>query len=153
MSTAPSTLMPAFVTRPAKPNVRPNASTSGHAVGAGNCRTSSETFGCSCWSFIAIALCLFLSAANDVDDGKDHYPDSINKVPIEREHPELFRVLTFQLPGKGKDQHQRKHGESNDHVARMQTNQGVVRSAEKIGADGQPIVINQLLPFKRGAAQ
>ncbi len=67
--------------------------------------------------------CLFLSAANDVDHGKDHYPDPVDKVPIEREHFELSRVLAFQLPGERKNQHNRKHGQADDDVARMQADQ------------------------------
>ena len=111
--------MPTFVTRPAKAKVRPRASTSGHAVGAGNCTTSSDMPSCACVLFHCFYL--FLSAANDVDDSKHHHPDPIDKVPIEREHLELSRVLTLELPGEGKDQHDRKHGQADDDVARMQS--------------------------------
>ncbi len=51
---------------------------------------------------LPLLLFSFSSAANDVDDSKHHYPDPVDKVPIEREHLELSRVLTLQLPGEGK---------------------------------------------------
>ena len=59
--------------------------------------------------FLLVFHCfyLFLSAANDVDHGKNHHPDPVDKVPIEREHLELSRVLAFQLPREGKNQHDR----------------------------------------------
>src|SRR5580698_1762860 len=155
MSTAPRMLIPAFVTRPAKPRVKPRANTSGHAVGVGKWTTSSETSGL-CGSFIglgiafAMASVLFLSAADDVDNGKDHHPDPVDKMPIEREHLELFGVLRFQLAQQRKNQHDRKHGQADDDVACMQTNEGIERGAKEVGADGQAVVINQLLPFEPG---
>src|ERR1700678_4274619 len=148
MSTAPSMLIPTFVTSPAKPQVRPIAKTSGHAVGVGNCTTSSDMPLCARGSSIAFS---FSSAADDVDDSKNHHPDPVDKVPIEREHPELFRVLTLKLPGQRKDEHDRKHRQADNYVTRVQTDQRVERGAKQVGADGQPIVINQLLPFEAGA--
>src|SRR5271156_2475106 len=95
ISTAPRMLIPTLVTRPAKANVRPRASTIGNAVGAGRCTTSSDMPLCPCWSSIAS---LFLSAANDVDNSKNHHPDPIDKVPVEREDLKLSRVLFLDLP-------------------------------------------------------
>src|SRR5271154_3177719 len=38
-------------------------------------------------------------------------------------------------------------------MARMQTDQRVVRGAKEVGADSQPIVIDQLMPFEPSAAE
>ena len=62
-------------------------------------------------------------------------------------------MLTLKLPSEGKDQHDRKHGQADDDVACMQADQRVERGAKEVGADGQPIVIDQLIPFEPGAAE
>src|SRR5271154_107520 len=126
-------LIPMLVTRPAKANVRPRASTIGNAVGAGRCTTSSDMPLCPCWSSIAS---LFLSAANDVDNSKNHHPDPIDKVPVEREDLKLSRVLFLDLPREREDQHDQEHGQADNDMAGMQTDQGVERSSKQVGADG-----------------
>src|SRR5579863_2153035 len=56
----------------------------------------------------------------------------------------------FQLPGEGKDQDDRKHGQADDDMACMQADEGIERGAEEIGADSQAVLVNQLLPFEAG---
>ena len=42
---------------------------------------------------------------------------------------------------------------AHNHVKGMQSHQRIKRGAEQVGADGQPIVIDQPMPFPRRAQQ
>src|SRR5208283_1409785 len=70
-NTAPRMLTGAAVTIPAHTSINPNATTMGHAVGAGT----------------SILLGMFITSpllSNDINDQEDYDPDRIDEVPIHR---------------------------------------------------------------------
>src|ERR1700721_1394176 len=89
---------------------------------------------------LPLLLFSFSSATDDVDHRKNHHPDPVDKMPIERKDPELFRMLTRNLSGQRKDEHDRKHGQADNYVTCVQADQRVERGAKEVGADGQSIV-------------
>jgi len=87
----PRTLTAPLVTKPANVNVIPNASTRGHAVGAGNSNVL---------EFVVVVvelgiMCSYLSASDDVDDQKNNDPYGVNKVPIQGQSVDALCMLTF----------------------------------------------------------
>ena len=89
-------------------------------------------------------------SAQKVDDGKNHHPHRVNKVPVERERLKLLCVL-FSSPARAREnEHQRKHHQSHQNVRRVQSHQRVEGCAEEIGLDGQAFVVNKVVPFAPG---
>src|SRR5262245_64914948 len=93
-------LTEAAVTNPAQTSVNPNASTIGHAVGAGS----------------AIFFGAPMSLNSDhVNHREDNHPDRVHKVPVHRKDVQPLGVLAPQSRCEMEDQHrdQRKkyHGD------------------------------------------
>src|SRR5690349_5001051 len=88
MSTAPRMLIEALVTSPAKSSVVPNASTIGHAVGAGISRVIARLPRV----FASAVFIRGASTSDYVDHREDDDPDRVDEVPIERQRVEPFRV-------------------------------------------------------------
>ncbi len=87
---APSTLIEALVSSPAKINETPSASTKGHAVGAG--RTTASGLPVTCWSGVSMTIYQYLPR-NKIDNREYNHPHGIDKVPIHRKDLDLRRVL------------------------------------------------------------
>src|ERR1035438_3010848 len=152
---APATLRPSprmamarFVTMPARMSETPSASTRGHAVGRGSWIAAGSVFGC--WSCMAV---LWLLSAEDVDNGEDDDPDGVDKMPVEREHLDPAGVFGGEVAGEREKECQRKHDEADDDVAGVQADERVEGGAEEIGADGEAVAVDELVPLMRGAAQ
>ena len=86
---APRTLTAALVTIPANSSVIPNASTIGHAVGAGISIASGIV---SWFCFDSHSAFPFL-APDNVHDREDHHPHHIHEVPIHRQDLDALGVL------------------------------------------------------------
>src|SRR5580704_4000682 len=90
---------------------------------------------------------MFSLTTDDVNDGEDNDPDSIDKVPVQRQDLNAFGVFFAYVAGDGENEHQQQGAQTDNHVRSMQADQRVERSAEEIGADGQPILVDQLVPL------
>ena len=74
-------------------------------------------------------------------------PHGVNEVPVEREHLYTFRVTLLNMTGEGEDEDKQEHQQPNHYVSSVQSNERIKGGSEKIGPDGQPIVIDELQPF------
>src|SRR5260370_31035722 len=86
---APSALINALVTNPAKSSVRPKAKTIGDEVGAG----ISIVFANSVFIASAPLQFHFSSAADDIHDRKNNDPYRVHEVPIQRQNAYRFRMF------------------------------------------------------------
>src|SRR5208283_4776693 len=89
-STAPRRLTDRLVTRPANIKVKPKAKTKGHAVGAGT-SISRGARGLSLICSVVRNVVMVLpqrssSASQHVNNGENNHPNSIDEVPVHREH-------------------------------------------------------------------
>src|SRR5215469_8358536 len=108
-STAPSKLTETLVTSPANNKQHPKARTKGQAVGAGTSISrgvSRLSLNCSFISNVAILL---PSASQDVNDGKNHDPNRINKMPVQGKHFYTTRVFPSEPARKGEDRRNDEH--------------------------------------------
>src|SRR5258707_13897423 len=149
-STTPRTLTEAAVSRPAKTSVTPAARTMGQAVGAGSSisRAVRSDGGATCGVAMAVS-----SAPDDVDDGEHDDPDDVDEVPVEGKHADAPGVLPADVSGDGEQRHDRHQSQADDHVQPVQADQRVVRGPEQVGGDGEAVLVDQPVPFLRGAEQ
>src|SRR6266851_7097241 len=91
-STAPRMLTDMLVTNPAKINVRPNARTIGHTVGAGSCTVDGMVSRVSIGDSEAILFPVF-SAADDVDHRENDHPHGVHKMPVKGQNSNALGVF------------------------------------------------------------
>src|SRR6202035_3294926 len=92
-------------------------------------------------------------AADDVDESEDDDPYGIHEVPVERKHLDAFAVVRPELTGEGKEKHEPEHEQTEDYMRGMKTHQRVVGRAKEIGADGEVLVGDELVPLQAGVGQ
>src|ERR1700685_1418399 len=144
---APMMLTGALVTRPANSNATPKAATIGQAVGAGSSMLPGEPARVSVRS-VPIPPTLSL-ASNDVNDSENHNPHCIHEMPVNRQHVDTISVLLLNIPKQRERHHCGKADKPNNHVKPVQSDQRIVCCSEQVRAYGQPIVVNQPIPFMR----
>ena len=91
--------------------------------------------------------CLFPLPANDVDDRKNHNPDGIDEMPIHCERVYILRMLLPHCTQHGQKQNNKQAHQTHSDVERVQAHKRVVRRAKKIRGDGQPFVMDQVVPL------
>src|SRR5215813_12445204 len=93
VKTAPRTLTDSLVTNPANSSVIPNASTRGHAVGAGNCRVPASSV-----LVVAELGIMFLTSASDHVDHQENYdPYGVYKMPIQGQRIHALGMVRLHL--------------------------------------------------------
>src|SRR6516165_11233808 len=152
-STTPKTLTDALVRRPANIKVKPKAKTRGHAVDAGTSISTGARGLCSACSMDASVAIFFSSAAKNVNHGENNDPHGIHKMPVHRQHVDASRLLRPNTTRQPEKQHDAQQDQSNSHVRGVQANQRVVRCSKKVRRDGEPVFVNQAVPFLAGAVQ
>lgn len=60
----------------------------------------------------------------------------------------MFMVAVLQFASEAKDENHRKQNETDDNVTGVQTDQRIVSRPKQIGAERQPILVDQFMPFK-----
>src|SRR5689334_13101485 len=110
-SAAPRTLTDMLVTSPANRRVAPSARMKGQAVGAGTSigRGSREVpFNCS----VANSVAMSTSAPENVNYGKNHNPNGVDKMPIHREHFDVTRLLHSYTAIESEHRNAQEHDET-----------------------------------------
>jgi hypothetical protein len=113
----PTRVSTSVVTNPVAMRVIPKAHINGQVVGVGNSTPFSEECSCS-WGFIESRV-----RADDVNNCNDHSPDTIHKVPIPGDHPDMFVVAILDAARDTHEQDQAKKNRPDQHVAGMQADQ------------------------------
>src|SRR5215469_11716572 len=149
----PRTLTEALVRRPANIKVKPKAKTRGQAVEAGTSISTGARGLCSTCSTDTSVAMFFSSAAENVNDGENNDPHGIHKMPVHGQHLDASRLLRRNATCQPEKQHDAQQDQSNSHVRGVQANQRVVRCSEKVRRDGEPVFVNQAVPFLAGAVQ
>src|ERR1700730_11448735 len=145
MRRPPARPTPALVTRPANASVTPNARTMGQAVDAGISITlSAVPVDLFCISSIAP------SPSYEVHNRKHCNPHCIHEMPIEGEDCEPFTMPLVDTSGHRERQHGREHRQSNHDMGCVESNQRIEGRPEQVGADGQPIPVDQPVPLPGG---
>src|SRR5262245_35280456 len=145
-STKPRAVTDTFVSRPANASVHPDASTSGHAVGAGT-SSARRSRGLEARRSMVSGTDMISSARDDVHDGEHDDPDGVDEVPVEREDVDARRVDQPDPTDHAERQHDREHHEADGDVERMQADERVVGRAEEIRGDRQAVFVDQSVPF------
>src|ERR1043166_9022492 len=117
----------------------PPATTTGRAVGAG----SSMPFSTSS----VMASCSRPSAADDVDDGDDHDPDDVHEVPVDADHVSALGMMGPYPPGEPEGRHDEHQEHAGEDVRGVESHQRVVGRAEQVGAEGQVVHGDELVPL------
>src|SRR6202795_3655085 len=74
-------------------------------------------------------------------------------MPVHGKHVDASRLLRSNAPCETKEQHNAQHDQSSGNVKGVQANKRVVRSSKKIRGNGQPVFVDQAMPFLARAAQ
>src|SRR5262245_49351445 len=74
-------------------------------------------------------------------------------MPIERQHVNAIRVLLCHAPEPCECHDCREEDQADNHVEPVQSYQRVIGGSEEVGADRQPDLINQSLPFTGGSVE
>src|SRR5262249_1963252 len=96
---------------------------------------------------------LFSSAAENVNNSKNNDPHGINKMPVHGQHVDAGRLLGPNATCQPEKQHDAQQDQSDTHVRSVQANQRVVRCSKKIRGNGQPVFVDQPVPFLTSAVQ
>src|SRR5712671_5964654 len=155
VSTAPSTLTDALVRSPAKSSANPTASTRGHAEEAGNSISRGPFELSLSWSANTEVVIPSpdSSSGNNVNHGEDNDPDCIHKMPVQRKHIQTSGMLPADTPRQAEKEHDTEHEQTGGDVKRVQTNKRVIRGPKKTGRNGQPVFVDEAVPFPTGAVE
>ena len=74
-------------------------------------------------------------------------------MPIKGEHFEAFRLFRTDAPEQREHQNEHQHHQPDHDMRGVKPNERVKRSAEQIGMNGQPILIDELVPLVGSAGE
>src|ERR1700678_4464380 len=114
----------------------------------------------ACRHFYWLCLPLFRSAiihhkspSDQVNNCEHDDPYCIHEMPIEGDHTKAFALSRVHPTAQRKDEDRSKEKQSNHNVGGVESYQGVERCAKQVRADGEPVLIDQLLQFNRCVCQ
>src|SRR4051812_14511607 len=93
------------------------------------------------------------SAAENVNYGKNHNPYGVDEMPVHREHFDVTGLLHFHTATKSEHRDRYQHDETCGDVKRMQPDERVICCPEQVGRDREPVLVDQPMPFLRGAIE
>src|SRR3984893_11981935 len=147
-SIAPRTLTGAPVRSPVNISVNPEARTRGHMVAAGISISPLSTMGS-----LDGSVAILSSAAKNVNHGKHHDPDRIDKMPVHRKHFHARRLLRPDAASQAKKEYDAKHYQTRGDVKTVQPDKRVVSGSKKVGRNGQSAFVDQPMPFLAGSEE
>src|SRR6185437_5036019 len=74
-------------------------------------------------------------------------------MPVESQHLNALAMLLADFAEEGEDEHGGQADDSEQNVRGMQADQRIKRGSEKIGGDGEVLVIDKVLPLESGSDQ
>src|SRR5258708_31408449 len=89
------------------------------------------------------------SASENVNYGKNHNPYGIDEMPVHGQHFDVTGLLYSHTATKSEHRNDRKHDETCGDVKRVQPDKRVICCPEQVGRDGQPVLVDQPVPFLR----
>src|SRR3974390_3203192 len=93
------------------------------------------------------------SAPDDIDNSENDDPDGVYKMPVHGENLHAQRVLRTNAAGDSEQQDRQQHDQADSNVEAVQADERIIGGAEKIGGDGETLVVNQVVPFTAGAQE
>ena len=93
------------------------------------------------------------SAAENVDNGENHDPHGIHKMPVQGKHFHARGLLRPDAARQAKQKHDGEHDQTHGDVEGVQADERIIGRSEKVGGDGQPVFIDQAVPLLAGAEQ
>src|SRR5262249_46485273 len=93
------------------------------------------------------------SSTQNVNHSENNHPHRIHKMPVQGEHVDASGLLRANSASKREEQDNAQHDQPRDYVKGVQANQRVVRCSKKIRRDGQPVFVNQAVPFLASAVK
>ena len=100
--------------------------------------------------FAHVILAVFAMSTHRPDDVhhcKDNDPHCVDKMPVERQNLNALGVFLHEHAGESEDKHSEQHRQADDDVGRVQSDERIERRPKEIGADRQPVLIDQLVPL------
>src|ERR1700688_286078 len=74
-------------------------------------------------------------------------------MPVQGKYVDASRLLRSNAPCQSEEQHNAQHDQSSGNVKGVQANQRVVRCSKKIRRDGEPVFVDQAVPFLPSAVK
>ncbi len=142
-------LTDALVSSPANSSAAPTARKNGHAVGAGSCTTTCSGRCSTDCCGVAMFFDFYRAMKYTTDSTTTQIAST--KCQYSANTPMRCSCSMRDVAQCGENHDDRQASQADDHVRRVQAHQRIKRRAEQVGADGQPFVIDQLIPLARGA--
>src|SRR5215510_4945268 len=106
----------------------------------------------SCLKSVRFSLqsACFHSPPDNVDNGENNNPHSVDKVPVPGNHLQTLAMHDGHEPAQTEDEYQQQKTHPDDYVAGVQAYERVERRSEEVSANRQSVVIDQPAPFDGG---